>query len=54
MEWAYSHFGHSGDINKNIYQIPQAHQQLLSTAKYLTSIDQGIISLLEGLIITSG
>ena len=54
MELAYAHFSYSGDINKNIYQVPQAHQQLLSMAKYLTSVDQRIISLLEGLAINSG
>ena len=36
MELAYAHFGHNGAINKNIYQVPQAHQQFLSAAKYLT------------------
>ena len=36
MELAFAHFGHSGDTNKNIYQVPQAHQQLLSPTKYLT------------------
>ena len=54
MELAYAHFSYSGDINKNIYQVPQTHQQLLSMAKYLTSVDQHIISLLEGLAINSG
>ena len=54
MELAYAHLGHSGDINKNIYQLPQAHQQLLSTAKYLTLIDQGIINLMESLTVILG
>ena len=36
------HFGHSKDINENIYQAPAAHQQILSTGKHLLAIDTGI------------
>lgn len=36
---AFDHFGHSGDVNKNIYQVPQAERQLATTGKYLQMID---------------
>ena len=38
---AFEHFGHSGDVNRNIYQVPPAEQQLRSTGRYLQLIDQG-------------
>jgi len=34
---AFDHFGHSGDINKNIYQVPQAERQLATTGKFYKS-----------------
>ena len=40
-ELAFQHFGHSGDVNRNIYQAPPAEQQLESTGKYLKLIDEG-------------
>ena len=36
---AFDHFGHSGDVNKHIYQVPQAERQLATTGKYLQMID---------------
>ena len=41
MSLAYEHFGHSEKINKTIYQAPPAHQQLLSTGKHLSALDDG-------------
>ena len=41
QELAFQHFGHSGDVNRNIYQVPQAEQQLATTGKYLQQIDNG-------------
>ncbi|XP_047131219.2 uncharacterized protein LOC136071695 [Hydra vulgaris] len=38
----FKHFGHSKNINENIYQAPAAHQQILSTGKHLLAIDAGI------------
>ena len=35
---AYEHFGHSGEINRNVYQVPQAERQLNSTGRYLQLI----------------
>lgn len=37
---AYEHFGHSKEVNKNIYQIPQAEKQLETTGRLLALIDQ--------------
>ena len=37
---AYDHFGHSKDVNKHIYQIPQAERQLATTGRILSLIDQ--------------
>ena len=42
QQLAFDHFGHSGDINRNIYQVPQAERQLASTGKYLQMIDKGL------------
>ena len=43
QQLAFDHFGHSGDVNGNIYQVPQAERQLKATAKYLHVID-GLVS----------
>ena len=40
LELAFQHFGHSRDVNRNIYQAPPAEQQLESTGKYLKLIDE--------------
>lgn len=32
----------SGDVNRNIYQVPQAERQLKSTGRYLELIDKGL------------
>ena len=40
-ELAFQHFGHSGEVNRNIYQAPPAEEQLESTGKYLKLIDEG-------------
>nr|XP_047130473.1 uncharacterized protein LOC105843290 isoform X3 [Hydra vulgaris] len=42
QQLVYDHFGHSGDVNKNIYQVPQAEQQLRTTGQFLRNIDQGL------------
>lgn len=42
QQLVFDHFGHSGDVNKNIYQIPQAERQLATTGKYLIKIDKGL------------
>ena len=42
QQLVFDHFGHSGDVNKNIYQVPQAERQLSTTGKYLEMIDTGI------------
>ena len=34
-------FGHSGDVNRNIYQALPAEKQLESNGKYLQLIDEG-------------
>ena len=36
---AFEHFGHSEEINRHVYQVPQAEQQLKSTGRYLQLID---------------
>lgn len=41
QQLAFDHFGHSGDVNRNIYQAPQAERQLATTGKYLQLIDNG-------------
>ena len=41
QQLAFDHFGHSGDINRNVYQVPQAERQLQSTGRYLKLIDKG-------------
>lgn len=40
QELAFQHLGHSGDINRNIYQAPPAERQLASTGRYLAMIDK--------------
>eukprot|EP00111_Clytia_hemisphaerica_P013333 TCONS_00039138-protein len=39
---AYDHFGHSEEMNKFVYQIPQAEQQLQRTGEFLTMIDNNL------------
>ena len=41
QQLAFDHFGHSGDVNRNIYQAPQAERQLATTGRYLQMIDNG-------------
>uniref|UniRef100_A0A7M5UR60 Uncharacterized protein n=2 Tax=Clytia hemisphaerica TaxID=252671 RepID=A0A7M5UR60_9CNID len=36
---SYEHFGHSEEMNKYVYQIPQAEQQLARTGEFLALID---------------
>ena len=38
---AFEHFGHSKDININVYQAPPAELQLKSTGNYLKLTDEG-------------
>nr|XP_047140233.1 uncharacterized protein LOC124815515 [Hydra vulgaris] len=42
QQLVHDHFGHSGDVNKNIYQVPQAEQQLRTIGQFLRNIDQGL------------
>ncbi|XP_057317070.1 uncharacterized protein LOC130661123 [Hydractinia symbiolongicarpus] len=42
QQLAFDHFGHSGDVNRNIYQVPQAERQPKSTGRYLELIDKGL------------
>uniref|UniRef100_A0A7M6DJE2 SET domain-containing protein n=4 Tax=Clytia hemisphaerica TaxID=252671 RepID=A0A7M6DJE2_9CNID len=37
---SYDHFGHSEEMNRFVYQIPQAEQQLAKTGEYLSLIDK--------------
>ncbi|XP_057290065.1 uncharacterized protein LOC130612732 isoform X2 [Hydractinia symbiolongicarpus] len=46
-ELVYKHFGHSRDMNENVYQAPAAHQQLSSTGKHLLNIDTGSLDVRE-------
>ena len=41
-ELVFKHFGHSKEINENIYQAPAAHLQLETTGAYLSRVDQGL------------
>lgn len=42
---AFDHFRHSGDVNKHVYQVPQAERQLATTGKYLQMIDNNSSSI---------
>jgi integrase len=37
----YRHMGHSSEINKSIYQCPQALQEILSVGRFFDELDQG-------------